>query len=305
MKQFKHILYIIIILAILSCEKTNLNDSNDNQQLMTFNSSVESTKAFQADSAVLKDVYGEFSVATFLASDDKTHYYSDVVSYTGSLWSSGATRYWPVGNNLDMFAYSPIKDFIVIEDSETYADYSLVFTSPSAIDDQIDLLAITITNQAYENTNGIVDLKFKHILSSVKFSIGFTESDVTLEKIAINYVNIEKQRTYNFAKEEWGNSENEYFDSTDGLPTYIIVDENKTTADTDTDPIIFDDIDNQLMIIPQPISTSESDPHYLSVQISYSLSGADTKTTDIIPLTAPIGGSYEQGCVYTYDITVK
>lgn len=276
---------------------------------ISYASSVETTKATETDLDVLKS-YGWFSVATFLTDDSDTHYFTDEVEYKNDIWTSPYTRYWPVSYNLNLFAYTPKKDFIVINNPTDYSDYSLTYTCPPDIDDQVDLLARTLSDQAPTDSNDPIKLEFKHLLSSIKFQVTFDddETNVTLNSIAINYVNIENERTYSFVDEKWGDSEQKYFDATTGMSTSIDIDDQKLSAEGG---ISFTEINNQLMIIPQPISSSESDPHYISVQISYTLNSVQDNygtyvQTGVMPLPSPnTTSTYNQSEVYTYSITVN
>lgn len=309
MRRYSHIfICAATILAMVECAKSDLDGMSETDQLIRFNTSVEATKATETDDDALNTKGNQFNIAAFKSSS-KSHYYSDLVTYDGSTWASEESRYWPTYDNLNFFAYSPIEDFIVINDATVYNDYSLTYTCPSAINDQIDLLVKTLSDQSADN--GAVDLKFLHALSSIKFKVEFEdESNITLQTISINYVNIEKERTYDFSTGAWGESLDEYFDTDDGLTTYVSVEDTATSSDGN--PIVFDEIDNQLMIIPQPVSSSVSDPHYISVKISYTLnSGAQDETatyveTGVMPLPAPNSTSeYKMSEVYTYTIIVN
>lgn len=312
MKRYSHILFCTaIILAVVGCKKSTLEPSpTQSDQLIRFTTSVEATKATETDLTALQ-TYGQFNIATFLTDDVNTHYYTDIVKYSNSQWSSDVNRYWPVSYDLNMFAYSPLEDFVDINSSEIYADYSLTYTTPADIYGQVDLLVKTLTNESPSDDLTAVNLKFDHALSSIKFKVQFEdESNITLSTITIKYINIEKERTYNFASEAWGASESIYFDTTDGLTTSIGVDETKTTTDPTESSIVFDGITEQLMIIPQPVDlSSQSAPHYISIQIAYTLNSSDGSTlveTGVMPLPAPnTVSAYLQGEVYTYNIIVN
>lgn len=294
---------------MVACQNDELFDSADTtEQIITFNSSVEATRASQTTN--LNSEGNEFNVATFLTDSDNTHYYTDVVYYTGSAWTSGVTRYWPVDYKLDMFAYSPIEYFIEIDNATYYSDYSLTYTCPMDIYDQIDLLVKTLEDQSY--TESGVDLEFEHALSSIKFNIEIeSESNVTLNSISMNYIGIEKQRTYNFATQTWGDLEGIYFLAENGVSTTttLTVDKDQT-IETGASSVYFTDIDEYLIIIPQPVSSDYDDPHYITVQVLYTLNSTDTEgievKTGVMPLPAPnIASEYKQGESYTYNIIVN
>ncbi len=307
MRRYNYILLsAATIFAMVGCEMSDLDATpNEVEQTITFTPSVESTRATETDEKALLE-YAKFNVATFLTDSDNTYYYSDVVSYNGSVWSSGATRYWPADYNLNLHAYSPIEEFIVVDNSVDYTDYLLIYTCPVGIDDQVDLLVETLKDQSYDQ--GVIELEFKHALSSIKFNVEInSESNITLETITLNYVNIENKRSYNLSTGAWDDKDPIYFSLTDGLTTQIEVNENQTSTQGSVE---FTKIDNCLMIIPQAISSSESDPHYISVQITYTLDSADGVSTPvktgIMPLPAPDSNNfYKMGYLYTYNIVIN
>ncbi len=298
-----------------SCVKSDIDESMGADYVIAFTSSVEATRATQSTVDSLY-AYGKFKVAAFLNDDNKTHYYTNDVTYEDGVWLNEITRYWSVLYSLNMFAYSPLEDFIAVNNATDYNSYSLQYSCPADINEQVDLLAVSVSNQTYD-TNG-VELAFKHILSSIKFKVEFEdETNVTLNTIAINYINIERERSYNFYTGEWGDSESKYFDASSGYSTTLEVYKDK---ESNSGSIIFgdegdddeDDIPNQLMIIPQPVvSSSSNSANYITIQISYMLNGAQDDSTvevltGVVSLPAPNEDSYyKMGEIYTYNIVVN
>ncbi|MFI3267425.1 MAG: leucine-rich repeat protein [Rikenellaceae bacterium] len=315
MKRYIIILISLVAASMAACNSDDfLDDYNalfDTDNAITFLSSVELTKAQETDITALQE-YGKFVVNAYVEGDESLLYYFGTdVNYDDGVWGSTDNYYWPVTGALTFYAYSPTQDNVVLDDeTKDIIEYSC----PSDIDEQIDLLVKTLTNQTYKGTS--VDMEFQHALSSIEFKIKFQdEKNITLNNISINYIGIENIREYSFVDEAWTVPETKsYFTSESGFTTAINVDENKTTTDADTDPITFDEIDNWLMIIPQPISFTETDPHYISVQISYSLESADGVVslveTGVMPLPAPTVNSttqneYKKGELYTYTLVVN
>lgn len=258
---------------------------------MCFRSDVES-RAYESTVDSLK-AYGRFGIAAYLNDSDHSLYFKDEITYSNNSWSSDNTHYWSVMYGVDFYAYSPIEDFIVVSNG---GDYSLTYTCPAEVDDQIDLLVETLKDQ-YGSADGSVNLDFNHALSSIKFQVEFSgEPNVSLNYITINYMYIEKERTYNFGTETWDEPE-----------TPIYFDNSET-------PVLLDDLDKQIMIIPQSVNTVDKDDlHYISVSISYVLVdgslGDDSGTevmTGVMQLPPPtVDGEYLMGKVYTYKITVN
>ncbi|MFI3299263.1 MAG: leucine-rich repeat protein [Rikenellaceae bacterium] len=327
MKRYYTILALValVISMTVACKDNDLtNELNDpteqDDNSIAFSSSVQTTKAVETDINALQE-YGKFNVSSFLEDDDFTYYFTtDVLYDEDSGWGYSDTRYWP-SMPLSFYAYSPVQDNIVVSGSEDYTGYALTYTCPSDIDEQVDILVKTLTNQTKPESSA-VGLEFQHALSSLKFKIQFEdEKNVTLNSITLNYVNIEKKRTYNFKNQAWDEPTTKVcFNTEDDLLSTAITltsddDNNKTTIDPDTSPILFDKIDNQLMIVPQPISSSEDAPQYISIQISYNIVSVQDSheyevKTGVMPLPAPVVNSvtqneYKMGEVYTYTLAVN
>lgn len=312
MKRFNHILLLATaVLATAGCDTSKLstNEFSREERAISYNSTVQKTRAAQMGTTELKE-YGWMNIAAFLSDGDNTHYYTDDLRFNGSRWTSPSSRYWPIEHNLNMLAYSPLKDFIIIENETNYSNYTLRYSTPTDINDQVDLVAQSVKNQSPEVNKGIVDLDFQHILSAIKFNIEIEgESNVTLNSIALNYVGIERERSFSFGTMTWNTSEQIYFDKKSGLSTTIDV--NKNAISSNGGSVVFNDIDNHLMIIPQKISHLESDPHYISIQVRYSLIGAQDSneiavSTGVMPLPAPKGSNeYKQGESYTYNVVIN
>lgn len=316
MRRYHHIITAALLLSAASCQsdvELDAVDPSATQAAITFTTSVAETRATEVKTL---ETYGKFNVAAFLGGD---LYYADLVSYSNSTWSSDVTRYWPVNGDLDFYAYSPLEDDnagIVLNNLTSYSGYSLTYTCPKDIQDQIDLLVVSLPDQSYASSVG---LKFEHALSSIGFNVEFTgESNITLNSISINYIGIESEGIYNFADAEWAESTSPTYFSSPSAD--LVVDQTETKADTDTsENIVFDDITEQLMIIPQDISYDEKDSHYISIQISYTLnSGMDSSETTVVTgvanLPAPVDNNlddnrddydYSMGHLYTYNITIS
>lgn len=322
MKRYRYIFILAIFaLAFTACVKDDFDTTTTIDQEIRFTTSVEATRATETDITALQ-TYGKFNIATFKDNTDTDHYYTDIVNYSGGSWSAENKRYWPAYDSLNMVAYSPLEEdysaLIAINNPTSYSDYSLTYTCPPKITDQIDLLVKTLESQSPKG--GAVPLAFEHALSGIRFNIQINdETHVTLNTITLNYRNIVKEATYNFSDELWSYDNSTNFDLDDGLSTYITLDQTKKRDSGDSD-LTFnytdypEDTDGLLMIIPQPISDTESDPHYISVQIAYNLvDGSSTLVeegidviTGVMPLPAPNTDSYyKQGEIYTYNIIVN
>ncbi len=308
----QHLYYILLcaatILSMVSCERgeADFGEADSIDSAITYSPKVLNTRAQHTNTATL-EVYGKLNIAAFLSDNTKGYYFGNEIKFDGSKWKSGLAHYWPIGNSIDIFAYSPLEDFIIVENYNNYTNYSLRYICPADVNDQVDLLARSLKNQSYKTNNGAVELELDHILSSIKFNVEILgESNVTLGSININYVNIEKERSYNFATESWAPSEEIYFTKADGLSTAINIYKTNTS---NTGSVKFTDIEDRIIIIPQSISSSKDDPHYISIQVSYTLNGAQDQNkvlvhTGVMPLPVP-GNKYEAGKDYEYNVVIN
>ncbi len=304
-------IYAVAAIALISCQDEQMFDQNPSasNQNISYDSSVKKSRATEVGDDEL-EAYGRFNVATFIDDSTKEPYYNDNVVYNSGVWSSGINRYWPVGRALNMFAYSPFESFITLDNITSYEDYSLHYVCPSDVDDQIDLLAKTLKGQTYDSNNGALDCKFNHILSSIKFNVEIMgERNVTLNHIDIKYKGIVKEGTYNFANEEWDLTDTPvYFEGVDETRTTIAINER---LEGNSGSLKFENINNQLMILPQTISHAENDPHYMSIQVTYNLNSASDGTsqevkTGVMPLPKPVDSDeYLKGKVYTYNLIIS
>lgn len=309
------LLFSASFFAVVGCKQSSFEDNTPNtpEGIISYKSSVEDTRASITEIGEL-EAYGKFSVAAFTNDDTKGHYFSDIVSYNGTKWASAFSRYWPVSGTLNMYSYSPLENS-TINNAQDSENYSLTYLCPQNIENQVDLLVSTLTDLKPKNIKvpEPVDLKFYHALSGIQFNVEISgESKVTLNNILINYVNIEKQRTYDFNKKDWGDSEGKYFDTADGLTTQININKSETASNPDDKVITFTDIDSTLMLIPQPISSSAADPHYLSIRVAYTLGSGESSyggtyvETGTMPLPLPSGeDSYIKGKIYIYNIKIS
>lgn len=294
-------------MIFVGCTHNDIDVSQSSvSQIITFSTSVEATRATQIKQIGTDE---QISIAAFLEDADNTPYYSELLSYSGSGWSSGVNRYWSAEYNMSFFAYSPLRDFIVVENDDNYDSYSLRYTSPSSIYDQLDLVVVSVENESYSGS--ALELGFSHALSSIGFNIYFTdEVNVRLDAIQIYYIGIEKEREYNFASGKWIEPEDEdklYFNNEN---TAIEFEYNEGI----TYGTSYTDIEQLLMIIPQEISDGKTDPHRVAIRIDYTLVGAQDESyttvySGVASLPAPTDDegndtSFEMNHKYTYNISI-
>ncbi len=315
MKRYaKILLYAAALVAAAGCEMSDVDYlPNGGERAIAYSSSVEATRATETDQGAFETPDNKFEVAAFL--DDNSHYFTEEVTYSGDVWTSGITRYWPVASGLDMFAYSPVGDsFIVLEGSDSYDDLALSYTCPSEAAEQVDLLVSKLEVPAPNSSvsSGAAEMLFKHALSAVKFNVKVeSEKNVTLNNITVNYKNIVKSGVYDLKSESWETPESPIYFGTSEDQTIIGVNGEANLVGGIVD---FGDVEQQVMIIPQAIDHSRTDPHYLSIAISYTLKSGTGDgiyvTTGVMPLPVTtlegvVQNAYLQGRTYTYNIVVN
>ncbi|MDL2289996.1 fimbrillin family protein [Paludibacteraceae bacterium OttesenSCG-928-F17] len=107
-----------------------------------------------------------------------------------STWDYTPKRYWPEGNKINFYAYSPSSSRN-IKDGEGITDYtdakSITYTVPQIEESnaQEDFLVARLTNQ--DKNTGAVKLNFHHTLSRIMFFAKTTQKNITytIEKVEL------------------------------------------------------------------------------------------------------------------------
>lgn len=113
------------------------------------------------------------------------------VYYNATDWKYDNTKYWPNSTEkISFFAYAPYVETAgaIITDysnTTTKADPTINFTTPTEVEDQIDLLYANNKNQT--QTDGTVEFTFNHALSRIGFKVKTNRTDykVTISKITL------------------------------------------------------------------------------------------------------------------------
>lgn len=107
-------------------------------------------------------------------------------------WDYTPKRFWPVGDAVDFYAYSPSSSINVDYGISGYeAGDSIVYTVPviSETNAQEDFLVARITNQ--DENSGVVKLNFHHTLSRIMFFAKTSSKNITytIEKVELLNLN--------------------------------------------------------------------------------------------------------------------
>lgn len=115
-------------------------------------------------------------------------------------WDYTPKRYWPVGDAVDFYAYSPSSSRNVTAGITDYTtSKSIAYTVPqiSKRDAQEDFLVARVTN--HNESKGPVKLNFHHTLSRVMFFARTTQKNITYTIDSIELVNLHEKGTLNLS----------------------------------------------------------------------------------------------------------
>ncbi len=150
------------------------------------------------------NTYGSFSVfaayyqnAWSPDSQYMNFMYHVPVSLAEGLWSPQADYYWPgSGYNVRFFAYAPIdEEFETSSQNEVANDFHIKYNVPTDVSKQKDLLIAKSVEYPGNHSNS-VSLKFKHVLTAVKFVVGNDMKAGTVK--SVTFRNISSVGTYAF-----------------------------------------------------------------------------------------------------------
>ena len=188
------------------------------------------------------------------------------VTQTSKSWTTNV--YWPGGTkDATFFAYAPYNSSVVLTNN-TGAP-KIIYTVPSEIANQQDLLIAKSTEDISCNGNDPVALNFQHALSAIKFVKGDTPGYKEIKGIQISGVN--NQGTLNMNSQSW--------ESTSGSATYSI-----STIDENT--VCF--------LMPQSVPSG--------AKLSVTLTNGGTEHTFEADLD---GTSWVAGHQYTYQLSIN
>ena len=188
------------------------------------------------------------------------------VTQTSKSWTTNV--YWPGGTKkATFFAYAPYNSSATLT-SDTGTP-KIIYTVPSEIANQQDLLTAKSTEDISCDGNSTVALDFKHALSAIKFVKGDTPGYKEIKGIQISGVN--NKGTLNMNSQSWEN--------TSGSATYSI-----STIDENT--VCF--------LMPQSVPSG--------AKLSVTLTNGGTEHTFEADLD---GTSWEAGHQYTYELSIN
>lgn len=264
--------------TILQAEPLELKDEGESQVKLflhgsqsdgiLFSRKDNSEETPQTKAMPIEEMYDRFKVfAQSYKADKPTVWTPNFINGIEVLKSENYTtnRYWPdAGTTIEFVAFAPSSG-VILDPLETTPTFH--YTVPLNVTEQYDLLFSTQQTTVSGGKPGKVPLKFKHVLTALKFVANADIKKGTISKITIK--NIRANGRYNALSDAWTLSEKK-FD--------FWVDLNKgVTPGASSAPITLPE--QTFMLLPQVTS----DDTMIEVEFTDSLTS--TKRTLRAPLT--------------------
>lgn len=267
----KILLAAVAALAIVGCTQNEEIEKAGEKAEVNFNTIVSKTTRV---TPMLTNDFSTFKVnayntgATDMGAEASlaTSFMEDVTATkTGDTWGiDKGPFYWPMTDNIQFFAYSPIGHVTSYAATKGYPTFSYTVQSVAS---QEDLLVAKVENatKAKYGTSG-VNLAFAHILTQINFSAKLEAgATYTVTKIEISGANSTGTFTYGTAATT----------GTWNVPTGSVASyeyAGKYDAVADQDVVDFSTGDNALMLLPQTLSADAK------ISIDYSVVKGGTTT---------------------------
>lgn len=274
------------------------------------------TRAAVADIATTANFYD--SLAVYGYTDNGTTLFQGSVLTKANNWRS--TVRWPFdasgATSMRFYAIAPAKASGLTSSSEspTYSSApSFTYTVPGNIHNQPDLLygtsgdvAISSKNETTDKgkDNKLVSLTFQHILTAVRFAQGKIPSGFKITGLSIS--GIKNKATFTAGTD--ASTAAGTWSTPTGSASYDVIKQNagtyvrgkeftsKAYAYAPTANTYIDG-DSALFLMPQTLSGAQ-----IAVTFQVPDDNATTYTTRTV--SANISGTWQQGCTYTYLITI-
>ena len=277
----KILLAVTAALAIMSCSQNEEFEAPSQKAEIDFNTAV--TRATELNTEGLQkagfEIYA-YNTGTSDMGDNVTlpasAWISGSASYAESKWSvTGGPYYWPIGEKLQFFAYSPQAGVGYTKPSG--AGYpKFTYTVGSSATDQKDLVIASAENKAKatEGATSAVTLTFKHALTQVNIEVTKVDG-YTYDISNVEVSGVKGSGTFTYT----GINTGTWAAGTDDDVTYTY-----TLGDfTDNTTAVV--AANALMLIPQEIATAQ-------ISISYTVKKGDSKLAENnkkvgLPTTTP------------------
>lgn len=307
----KRLLYISAALTLglmCSCSKGNIPEADkdmitlapvlDNEESLTRASLYGDENDLRAD-LIHTRAYSSGTTDHILDSD--VRYSSEDLDATRHQWrfyeqngSTGSYKsyLWPLGGELDFFAYAP--------SSQKYVTFDYG-TNPPTFTAQLPLSNIGGTENQdnmtefmyaytpdWSKSQGPVPLEFKHPFAAIRFMVSQSQRDLTVNKITL--ADIESKATYDIAEGTWTYEVNSRKD--------LVLTVGKTIPE---DVNFGGELCGTYLVLPQ---TNEGAGKTLSIECHWEGydPGSINSSDDTKTLTGTITHNWEASQIYTYTL---
>lgn len=259
----------------------NSNDTLCVRTIISDGIQTAENKAVTRGTPVDKDHF--YDIFNVVATMDGGFFMNTTAEKQGQLYeTTDGTYYWPVGKDLDFYAWAPIEGGFpkLGEDATPEALQTLSYTVPDDAAKQQDLVVASNTDATAGQSVG---LTFKHICTAVKFVVGDEMQPGSIVSVALK--GIQNTGTYNMTS-GWTN--------VSGLADYTQT-LNKETTGNESVGAEITTTEGTFMMLPQTL------PADASVEVVFH---SNATNTDRI-LSAPIGGTeWPEGKTVTYKLSI-
>ena len=228
---------------------------------------------------------------------------NNVRVYYQSGWKYDNKKYWPNSTEkISFFAYAPhvaTADAIItgFSNETTKADPTINFTTPTDVEDQIDLLYANNKNQT--QTDGTVEFTFNHALSRIGFKVKTERTDyrVTISKITLTG-DFNTSGTLNLCTGTWSGEDTEANQDTYEL-TFNTANNINSTSGT-----AIEATEGYVMAIPTTFEESSKLNVSVNYTYQYEVSTGVWSTATSDTKNGSIATTFAKGNAYTLVMTL-
>lgn len=268
MNCVKYILFVIGVLAFMSCNQDEVTEINRSEISFSVR-----TQGVSRGSVVTTDGINssgeQFRVWAYhrtSASASQQLYINDLLTYNGTEWRLTENRYWPQGGFMDFYCVYPVTSLNeinnvggVLGNGNGVFDY----TVSTDLSKQDDLLYATAIDEQRAKLFAVepVKLNFRHALSQVVFSLAL-DANFWVKVKEISVCNIKNEGTFEMPLITSSELNSEKADSwgewtlADGLENYSVsgnveLIKGFSNADDKVETVFSDTDNNPLLLLPQ------------------------------------------------------
>lgn len=173
---------------------------------------------------------------------------------TSSNWEYANTKFWPASptEKISFFALAGFASYIVFNNYVGYPSFNYII--PDNHEDQVDVAAAVLTDVQRPAVGEKVIFDFEHVFSAIVFEMktDYTQGDIILNRVTIDLTELYNSGEFvygdTFADSDWTLGTSKFTNSSD-----VLFNGDLTLNTTDFQPVITNDLDNFLIVMPQNI----------------------------------------------------